>query len=170
MGRYKKTEWSGKYQKILIYAEQGMSKKDIAAKVGMNVKSVYRAMTSDKFTKRKEDFEDKIATKARAVFEEHAIQAAKKIVSIAKGGKAEDRIRFDASKEVLYQVGVKPVEVIETRKREYTPEEILSALGTVKELEAVIDRITDKDSQFVLPVTETRGDEVDATIIPTSTD
>lgn len=150
MGRYKKKEWNAKYQRILIYAEKGMPVPDIAKKEGMHLQSVYRIMNDNRFQARKEEFEDKIADKARAIFEEHAIQAAKKIVAIAKGGKSEDRIKFEAAKEVLYQVGVKPVEVIETRKREYSPEELASMSKTALELENIVNRLSVKKSRFLL--------------------
>ncbi len=151
MSRYKKSEWNGKYQRILIYAEKGASVDEIAKKEGMHPGSVYRIMNDPRFQTRRSVLEEKLGEKARAVFEAHAIQAAKKIVTIAKTGKSEDRIKFDAAKEVLYQVGVKPVEVIETRKREYSPEEVLSALAAVREIEAITNRVNDGGSKFILP-------------------
>lgn len=150
MARYKKHEWSGKYQKILIYAEQGLPVQEIANRVDMHQATVYKFMRSDKFMQRKEEFDKHIIEKARRVFEEHAIEAANKIVRISKSGKPEERIQLDAAKEVLYQVGIKPVEVIETRKREYTPEELQSAARAAKEIEEISNRLLGKKSEFVL--------------------
>jgi hypothetical protein len=91
--------------------------------------------------------------KARKLFEDKAVEAAQKIISISQQGKPEERLQFDASKEILYQVGVKPIEVIETRKREYTPEEIESALEVTREIEAIADRLGKSKSQFLLEET-----------------
>ena len=152
--KYKKSGFTPEYRKILIYSEQGMPVKEIAEKVNMHPTYVYEVMKKDIFLEKKKEFETKIVDKARAVFEAHAVKAAEKIVKIAKGGKAEDRIKLDASKEVLYQVGMKPVEVIETRKREYTPEELASMFKTVVEVEEISDRLSSRNSKFVLTNTD----------------
>jgi len=160
MAKYTKKEWKPEYQKILIYAEQGVPVKEIAEKVGMHPRYVYDVMKKDAFLAKQQEFEGKIIDKARKVFEEHAVTAAKKIVKIAKGGKSEDRIQLDASKEVLYQVGMKPVEVIETRQREYTPEELASMSKTALEVEEITNRLAVRDSSYVLTDerSETRTD------------
>ena len=150
MAKYKKQDWKPEYQKILLLAEQGVPVKDIATSVNMHVNYVYEVMKKDKFIEKKLAFEEKIVDKARKVFEENAIKAAKRIVTIAERGKAEDRIRLDASKEVLYQVGMKPKEVIETIKREYTPEELASMSKVAIEVEEIADRLLTKNSRFVL--------------------
>ena len=150
MAKYKKSGWTPEYQKILLYSQQGMSVKDIGEKVNMHPTYVYEVMKKDKFIEKKLDFEKKIVDKAREVFEENAVKAARRIVSIAERGKAEDRIKLDASKEVLYQVGMKPKEVIETIRREYTPEELASMSKVAVELEEIVDRLHQKDSRFVL--------------------
>jgi len=154
--KYKKSGWTPEYRKILILHQEGLPVKEIAEKVNMTVKYVYEIMKKDKFLEKKKELETKIIDKARAVFEEHAVKAAKRIVQIADRGKAEDRIKLDASKEVLYQVGMKPIEVIETRKREYTPEELTSMSKTLIEVEEVADRLAARDSKFILNNTDAK--------------
>lgn len=165
--------WCATWNRILILHEQGKSPEEIGAEVNMHPGAVRKVMCSDRFKLKQMEFEEKAVEKARAVFEKHALEAAKKIVRIAREGKPSDRIQFDACKEVLYQVGMKPIEVVETIKREYTPEELRSAANVLKELEDISSRLSGGRSKFLLgnadeetppsaPVpAEAEGDEVE---------
>lgn len=154
--------WSGKYSKILMYYEQGVPIAEIAKRVNMNERSVYKVMEKDAFKERATEFEQGIVNKARVLFEAKALDAAKRVIKIMRSGTAKDRIRFDAAKEILYQVGLKPVDVVETRTREYTPEELKSALEVSREVEAITDRLSGRSSEFLLT------DEPDAQALPSS--
>jgi len=157
---YKK--WNGVYRRIMLLHAKGMDNNHIAKVVEMHPCTISDIINSDHFKVRLAEFEEKATEKARELFEKNAVAAAQRIIKIAKDGKPDERLQFDASKEVLYQVGVKPIEVIETRKREYTTEEIESALKTSKEVEEIANRLGVDKSRFLFdngssspaPVTE----------------
>jgi len=163
---YKK--WNGEYRKIMLMHEKGMDNRQIGKVMGMHPDSISAIVHSPKFKEKQKEFEEKTTKKARDLFEKSAEEAAKKIVKISQEGKPEERLQFDASKEILYQVGVKPVEVIETRKREYTPEELESALEVTREIEAITERLGKGKSQFLLDMTEENAPL--AAPVPTSTE
>jgi len=156
MAGVKKHILDTKYRKLVIMMEQGTSVKDMAEKLHMHPKHVYTMLKKPEFVEKKDKFEESVIEAARKRFAEHLMQAVEKIIKIAKRGKPTDRIQLDASKEVLYQVGLKPVEVIETRKREYTPEEIQSAAKVAHEVERIADRLSGTRGRFVLKQPEER--------------
>jgi len=149
---YKK--WNGEYRKIMLMHEKGMDNRQIGKVMGMHECTISSIVHSPKYVEKQKEFEERATKKARDLFEKNAEDAAKKIIKISQEGKPEERLQFDASKEILYQVGVKPVEVIETRKREYTPEEIESALEVTREVEAITERLGKSKSPFLLDMTE----------------
>lgn len=162
MPRYKKTEWSGTKQQILLLHMKGMEGREIAKKIGVHEVTVSRNIAKDEFQRRKEKIEGEIQDQVRKKFADKALWAVDRIAYMAKYGKPDDRIRFDACKEILYQVGCKPVEIVETRTRDYTPEEVQSAMLVMKEVETITNRLSTKKSPFVL---EKKVEEI-ATIDP----
>lgn len=160
MGRYRKHEWNGRYQRILLLYEQGKSLKEIAETVGMYPTSISKIIKKDKFIARRLEFEDKIIDKVRTSFEEKALSAAKKICDLAHSGKPEQRIQLEAAKEVLYQIGCKPPEVIETRRREYTPEELQSSLRVAREMEQIAEKLSEDKSPYVIENNDTHATPV----------
>lgn len=150
MARYKKGVWSGRNQKILEMLEAGKLREDIAKAVGINPATIWKIAQTDEFKKRQAEFHEKVGEKARKLFESKAVEAAEKIIQIARMGTSQQRIQLDASKEILYMIGIKPIEVVETRERVYAPEEIASAAKTLGEVEATMDRISVKKSRFIL--------------------
>jgi hypothetical protein len=149
---YKK--WNGVYRKIMLMHEKNMDNIQIGKVVGMHPATISDIVHSPRFVEKQKEFELRATEKARKLFEDSAVDSAKKIIKISKDGKPEERIQFDAAKEILYQVGVKPVEVIETRKREYTPAELESALEVTREVEAITERLGKTKSQFLLEKTD----------------
>jgi len=143
--------WNGKYQEILVMHQKGVSGKDIADKVGLNEATVCRIMKREVFQDKKEVLQKKINEKVLKIFESEAEMAARRLVRISKTGKPQDRIKLDASKEILYQVGVKPKEVIETITRNYTLEEVESAKKTMQETVELMKRLDSRTSRFVIP-------------------
>jgi len=129
---------------------KGLSQTEIARQIGVHDNTVYNIVHDPEFIKRRVEFEEKVTDKARKLFEENAIHAAEQIIRISKKGKPDERIQLDASKEILYQVGLKPVEVIETRKRDYTPEEVQQALQTAMEVETIAKRLGINNSRFIV--------------------
>jgi hypothetical protein len=157
LGRYKKKEWSGTKQKILMLHMSGRTQPEIAEKMGVTVGAINKTVHLPKFVAREEGIKNNIRDMVSKRFSEKALWAADKLVKIAEKGSPEDRIRFDALKEILYQVGCKPIEVVETRTRDYTPDEVHSAMLVVKEMEMITNRLTKKKSKFTL---EKVGEEV----------
>jgi hypothetical protein len=139
-----------RWKKILVLVEQGYKPQEIASKLSMDSDWVYKVLKTPTFIAATVKLHEKAIDAARAIFEKNAVVAANKIAKIANRGKPEDRVQLDAAKEILYQIGLKPVEVIETRQREYTPQEIESAAKVTGEVESILDRLESKQSSFVL--------------------
>lgn len=149
MARYKKG-WSKEHQEIFKLHLSGMVPKDIASRLGTTPMRVYSLMRADKFQKKEGIIIEKATEKARQLLESRLVEAAQKVVKIMKSGKAEQKIQFDAAKEILYQCGLKPVEVVETRTRQYTPEEAASALAVVKEIQTIEETLSRAGSNFIV--------------------
>jgi len=151
MGRYKKNEWSAKKQKILLLHIEGKTQGEIAKELGMKSQAnIGVHMQSVEFQRRKDLMLTGIQEKVRDRFAAKYIRAVDKIIKIMDSGAGKQRLQFDAAKEILYQLGCKPVEVVETRKREYSPQEIQSAMLVMKEMETISNRLEKKKSRFVL--------------------
>jgi len=150
MPRYKKGEWSGMKQKILLLHVEGKQQKEIAEILDKNPSTVCEHMQSPEFARRKEKLEIAIQEKVRNRFASQGMRAAEKILQLMETGSGHDRLKFDAAKEVLYQIGCKPTEVIETRTRDYTPQEINSAMLVMKEVETITQRLSTKRSPFII--------------------
>ena len=97
-----------------------------------------------------EVIKETVQDKVRLLFERNLMKAAKTVIDICKNGTPNSKIRFEAAKEILYQSGLKPVDVVETRERLYTPEEITSAHATAKEVEQIFEKLTGGTSRFLV--------------------
>jgi hypothetical protein len=142
--------WKPEYTQVLIYAEKGLKGCEIAEKLGYSNVHISRIMNSPEFIAKRVKHDDTRIEAARAILNEQAINAALKLAKIANKGKPEDRIQLDAAKEILHMVGLKPIEVIENRKREYSKEELESASIVAKELEEITERLTSRKSHFLV--------------------
>lgn len=161
--------WSTVHQQAFKMKMDGLQAKEIAEKIGVPVTKIYDMVRTKKFIEHEDKAITNAVEKARARLEGKLLQATDKIVNIMMSGKPEDRIRFDAAKEVLYQCGMKPVEVIETRGRDYSPEEIQSSLTVIREVQAIEEKLSTQGSGFLLkrdaepslsaPVNATRSEE-----------
>lgn len=150
MARYKKGEWSGTKQKILLLHVEGKQQIEIAKELGKSVSTINEHIHTPEFDKRKKQLEEGIQEKVRSKFAAKGERAATVILNLMESGSGHDRLKFDAAKEVLYQIGCKPTEVIETRTRDYTPQEISSAMLIMKEVESISNRLSTRKSPFVL--------------------
>jgi hypothetical protein len=81
---------------------------------------------------------------ARKELERASLHAAKTITTLLtrrkkmdRTGLSEMKLKFEAAKDVLDRIGLKPREVVETIERNYTTEEITSAMDTMKELTTI---------------------------------
>lgn len=163
-GRYKKG-WSAVHQMVFKLYTEGYTPAEIVKKTNFGMDKVRNIIRTDKF----QEHHDKVVTNsvetARKMLESKLTEAAGQIVRIMKHGKPEDRLRFDAAKEVLYQCGMKPVEVVETRNRDYTPEEIQSSLLVLKEVKEIEEKLSTQGSEFLL----TKEDDISSPSAPVQT-
>lgn len=147
-------KWDNSRRKILAMHIRGKETNEIAKKLGWTPRHISGIIGTERFQREKAAVEQRAQERVVKLFEEKAEKAAQKIIKLAEEGKPNERIQLDAAKEILYQVGVKPVEVIETRKREYTPEEMESSLKVAKETEEIAERLGKSKSGFLLEKTE----------------
>jgi len=154
-----------RYKRILKLVEQGKTVDEIAEDPHVNMKRdwVARVVKKPAFIAATVKLHKTATDAARAIFEKNAVDAATKIVRISRTGKADARVQLDAAKEILYQIGLKPIEVIETRGREYTPEEIQSSLGVIKEVQAIEEKLSTQGSVFLV---DTIKDATSSTLAP----
>lgn len=150
MGRYKKGEWSGSYQRIMILAESGMKHRDIATKVGLSESRISRIIHDDRFTERREDYKEKAEAEIYEKFAAVTGDAADKIISIMSKGNSKLRIQLDAAKDILNYAGHKPKEQIEHVTNNYTIEDANSAKKVIEEIQGLTSRLTSTPSRFLL--------------------
>lgn len=152
MGRYKKG-WTAEHQEVLKQDLAGKTQREITEDLGLKQYRVNQIQRSQKYKLNREKAIEGGVSVARKVLEHKLVAAANKIISVMESGKPEDRLRFDAAKEILYQCGMKPVEVVETRTRQYTPEELASTLQTVKEIQTIEGTLAIAGSAFLVKKT-----------------
>ena len=139
-----------KHKKVLYWAERNLTAQEIAVKTGYDSKWIYKILCRPEIMDLREKLHSKAMHEVKMLFRDNLLGAANKLVEIMEKGKPEHRIQMDAAKEILYQVGLKPVEVVETRTREYTPEEVQSAANVICEIEKTVDRLEQKESEYVI--------------------
>ena len=82
--------------------------------------------------------------------------AVRKMFTLARTGKSDQRLQFDACKHILDLAGYKPVErVVALHKHDYTPEEVSNAEETLKQTLEISERLTAGPSKFLLNSTAT---------------
>jgi hypothetical protein len=156
-GRYKRG-WTAIHQQVFkLRMIDGLAPREISEKTGIPIQRLNDMMRTKLFLEHEDTAIGTAVEKARTLLENKLIRAANKIVEIMERGKPEERLRYDAAKEILYQCGMKPVEVIETRGRTYTPEEIKSSLGVVKEIKEIEEKLSTQGSGFLI-----KRDDADA--------
>ena len=143
--------WSAVHQQVFkMRIIDGLPPREIAEKSGIPINRIRDIMRTKSFLQHEDTTVGSAVEKARALLESKLLRAVDKIVYIMDKGKPEERLRYDAAKEILYQCGMKPVEVIETRGREYTPEEINSSLVVIKEVQAIEEKLSTLGSGFLI--------------------
>jgi len=162
-------KWTSRHTKILILTHKDTPTEEIASAVGMSVAGINSIRTKPLFNQKLEALYDKATSKvledtkedldhlvqAREALNKKATWAAKQVIKLAKKGTSKDRLKLDAARDILDRAGLKPKEVIETRSRDYSPEEINSALATMKELEHITKQLTQgSGSRFLLDTTK----------------
>ena len=150
-GRLTRARQNHRAKYIMLWMSQGKSREWIAKKLGLaNTKSLDGIMEADYFKKKFEPKVQNILESVREVFEANAYEAAAKIVQLAHCGTPQQKLQLDAAKEVLYQIGAKPVDVIETKRRDVTQEEIASSLHVIQEIEVITEKLESAPSKFLI--------------------
>lgn len=159
MARYKRG-WTAIHQQVFkLRIIDGLTPKEISEKTGIATQRLSDMMRTKLFLEHEDTTVGSAVEKARKLLESKLLRAVDKIVHIMENGKPEERLRYDAAKEILYQCGMKPVEVIETRGRTYTPEEIKSSLDVVKEIQGIEEKMSTQGSGFLI-----KEDTVDSSL------
>lgn len=170
MGRYKRG-WSAVHQQVFnLRVIQGLATREISEKTGIPAGRLHDMMRTKLFLEHEDTTIGSAVEKARALFESKLLRAVDKIVHIMDNGKPEERLRYDAAKEILYQCGMKPVEVIETRGRVYSPEEVQSSLNVVKEIQAIEEKLSTHGSGFLVTHKPDTQDVDASSVAPVSFD
>jgi len=154
MSRYKKDSgWCGAYTQILKLHSRGITQDEIGRRVHLSRQRVNTVINSPEFAEKMVYYERTAHEKATAIFQQSAEDAANRIVQLSNSS-SSDKVKLDAAREILYQVGCKPREVIETIKREYAPGEVHAAMLTLAEMEGVATRLSEQESKFIVSRTE----------------
>lgn len=161
--KYELVRWTRNCTRILQLAYSGHSDEHIASRVGVSVLAVKQLRGSQLFREHMFNLtrsELKLTAEkcsnqtlieaARDILEKASIDAASKVKAIMQKGQPNQRLQFDACKDILDRAGLNKKETIQHLIRQYTPEEIKSALETLKEVEEVSQRMSNQQSQYVL--------------------
>lgn len=163
LDKYNERNWRPEYTVILLETHRGAPLLEIAQKVRMAPQSVTAVRNSTYFLNKLAALQTKViekvtekravqltTDKARDVITKAAFTAARKMVIISKRGTPDQRVQYDACKDILDRAGLRPIEVIETRERVYSPEEMAHARTILKESEEIMARLNNHASPFVL--------------------
>lgn len=164
-GRYARG-WSAQHQEVFQLSLKGLTTAEIVEKTKLPYDKVRNIMRTNKFKEHEVKCTEGAVAAARKLLEERLIEAATQILRIMRTGKPDERLKYDAAKEILYQCGMKPVEVIETRGRDYTPEEIQSSLNVVKEIQTIEEKLSTQGSGFLIK----RDEEPTSPLAPVTAD
>lgn len=171
-------DWNPTHTKILVMVQRGMTAAQIAtaAEVSYTIKEIKRIIDDPLFRLKLSQYNKKMDTAiierateeltkfpevelARGQLASSAEKAARVLTNlidprskISKLGLNEKRLLLSAAQDILNRVGLKDVGKGEekTHGREYSPDEIKSALENARELEQISSRLNGQDSAFVL--------------------
>lgn len=162
-GAVTEKNWNAKHTRVLVGAYRGKDDKQIAISVGLKASTIQHIRKAPYFRQRlqamanetvkhtlEREIKEGVGCEARKKLEAAQLQAANKIIKLMRRGETTDRMQFEAAKDILDRTGLKAIEVIETRERSYTPEEVERAKTTLNEVENIIMRLENKDSRFLL--------------------
>ena len=165
MARYRRN-WSADHERVFELYSLGVLPRDIMKQTGFSENKVRYIIRSKAFQEKHKLVVTNAVDTARKALEAKLCQAADVIVNIMLRGKPDERLKFDAAKEILYQCGMKPVEVVETRTRQYTPEEIQSSLTVIKEIETIEKKLSQEPSTFLVQQEATEPMNLASIILP----
>lgn len=172
--RWNITNWQPKHDRILeLYISGNHKSSDLAPQVSLSTVTLDRILASLEFKRRLSLIQTNIYTRiiekrsgtgefdtshqARELLCRESLQAAKILVGLMNHGET-DRIKMDASREVLERAGVIAPKITEqkTHERVYAPEEVLKAKVILLESQEIVARLTTTPSPFVIGDTISR--------------
>lgn len=154
--------WKPVHTKILLMVNDGMEHKYIARKLDISTNTLSRVKTSSYFLTKLARLNSRviekvtekravvIATdKARALLTKAAVPAAQQVIKLAASGEPQDRVKLLACQDILDRAGLRPIEIIETRERVYSPEEVVHARDVLLETQSIVERLANQTTPFV---------------------
>lgn len=156
--------WKPKHAEILCMIYEGMPTTEIAESMGVSLNTIQRVTHSDLFKQKlgllQKRAEIKITSHitigsavddARKLFSEKALEIAQTMLTLAQNG-GTSKIQYMACKDILDRAGLKPIEIVETRDRVFSPAEVVHAKAVLDEAQAVITRLRTQPSPFIRQV------------------
>jgi len=157
--------WTDRHTKVLEATHQGVPNADIAAKNYMTraavvaiqnqpifkerLKTVHMSVVERITEKQIQHLTTNNVQEARRHLDNAAVMAAKTMIAIAQTGDGT-REQVTAAKDILDRCGLKPIEIVETRERVYSPEEVIHAKNVLLETEDIVKRLSTQSSPFIL--------------------
>jgi hypothetical protein len=190
--RWRIKEWEPKYTKILVMYAKGMSAAQIAAQaeigyaanfIGRIVRDPLFRLKLSAFNRRMDVAIIEKATEEMSALPEIYLARDKLLESSEKAADTllkllnprsslsrrtsdkEKALLFNVARDILDRAGLKTVTVEEKdggHRKEYSPEEIQSALSNARELEAIAGRLSKGTSSFVLDGSKRMGEDESA--------
>lgn len=155
--------WKPDYTRILLMTQRGAEPAEIAKELRLSTSLVYKVRNSTFFVQKLAGLQTKViervtekrsemlaTDKARAILTKASLFAAKKVIKLAKEGLGKDRLQFDACKDIMDRAGLKPIEILETRERVYSPEEVAHAKAILVETQEIVERFSNKRSPYII--------------------
>lgn len=107
-------KWSPKRRKAAeLIAKGELNNTEIATECGVSARSLYKWRRAPEFDVYVKELEEAIKGEAKRFLFRHALAAAQRLVDLAESGKLSDKIRLQATIEVLNRSGVITVSAIE---------------------------------------------------------
>lgn len=155
--------WTPDHTRILLLTQRGVSLTEIARELKIHITTVSRVRNSTFFIQKLAGLQTKIiervsekrsislaTDRAMELIKKAAYAASKKVIQIGKTGTPEQRIQLDACKDIMDRAGMKPIEVLETRERVYSPEEVSHAKNMLIEAQEIVERLSNQRSPYIL--------------------
>lgn len=169
--------WKPVYNHVLSMAIDNISEDNIAEQLELDPAEVKKLTASKLFKSRLNRLSEQVSTRivarvsfqmagdmvkqARDVLNKAAVNAALKLIELSDHGGPKDFVQLNACKDILDRTGLKPVEIHETRERVYSPEEVAHAKGILEETQAIVARLTNKASPYVITDAKAQSSDTD---------
>jgi len=162
------TTWKPWHDELMKMVVDGVSPVQMSLRLNKSSKMIKDVVGSEYFKVRMSDIQQTITTsitktwleaidtdavkEAREEIGRSAVEAAKTIVWISKNGEVEDKMRFEAAKDILDRAGVRAPELVKQQREErsYSPEEVAKAREILAESEAIVKRLINTPNRFVI--------------------